>query len=398
METAITCERVGKCYRIYPGQRARMVEILTLGHLRRHEPFWALREVSFHVRRGEAMGVIGENGSGKSTLLRLLSGITRSTEGRVDVRGSLSALLELGAGFHPEFTGRENTAINEILAGLGGAERQARQQEAIAFADLGDFIDQPVRTYSTGMVMRLGFALATSVDSEILVLDEVLAVGDEHFQRKCLKRIADYRKTGKTILFCSHNLYQVKQVCDRAIWLKNGRIRAEGEAAAVVDDYIDYVRGQDRTGRAPSQEGQRGWASIERVELVDGQGKPRATFDTGESLCVRVWCGVEEGYGEPQIGVAIVRNDSTVCYGVSTGMDGVPPRPLGHGRFYVALTFPRLRLLSGQYALNVCALDEQGYTAFDIHEGVCPFAVRHSGSEIGLCRLEHLWEGEDGAA
>jgi hypothetical protein len=164
----------------------------------------------------------------------------------------------------------------------------------------------------------------------------------------------------------------------------------------VVDDYIDYVREQERAGRDAPQERQRGWAHIERVELVDGLGKPRAIFETGESLRARVWCAVQEGYGEPQIGVAIVRNDGTICYGVSTGMDAVLPRPLGDGRFYAALTFTRLSLLSGQYALNVCALDEHGYTAFDIHEGVCPFAVRHSGSEIGLCRLEHRWEEEDG--
>jgi lipopolysaccharide transport system ATP-binding protein len=367
-------------------------EILTLGRQVCHRPFWALRDVNFEVGRGETFGVIGDNGAGKSTLLKLLCGVTRPTEGALEVRGTLTALLDLGAGFHPDFTGRENLRLNAVLAGLTSREQAEKEEEIVAFAELREFIDRPIRTYSTGMVMRLGFALATCVNPDVLVVDEVLAVGDQHFQKKCVDRILGFREAGRTIVFCSHALYQVKQICDRAVWLKEGRVMALGRADAVVDAYTDDVRTREeqageqfRLSRAREQLAR--LTAVERDSPRDGEA-----YRTGEGLAVRVACeAVRPGVGVA-VGVGIVRNDRLICYGVSTQMDGLSLQSGEGGRLALRLRFPSLPLQSGSYALTVYLLDEQGLVIYDCWEQTAPFLVRQEGKELGVVRMEHAWE------
>ena len=237
---AVKVEGVGKCYRLFPNETARIVEWITRGHARRHEEKWALKDVSFELQRGSALGIIGGNGAGKSTLLKILTGTTRPTTGQFVVNGRLGSLLELGAGFHPEFTGKDNLYMNAAVLGIPKAEVKARYEELVSFAELGEYLHQPVRTYSSGMAMRLGFTVAMMANPEIMILDEVLAVGDQHFQKKCMDRIRDIRKSGTTILFVSHSIYHVRQMCDEAIWLHEGQVVMHGKPVDVTDEYVNF--------------------------------------------------------------------------------------------------------------------------------------------------------------
>jgi lipopolysaccharide transport system ATP-binding protein len=391
----IDAQNLGKAYRMYarPGDRARE----WLGGRARHQEFWAVRDVDLAVRAGEAVGVIGENGAGKSTLLALLTGTTRPTTGRVSVRGSVAAILELGAGFHPEFTGRENARMHATLFGHGGHDLDRHLEEVIAFSELGTFIDQPVRTYSSGMYVRLAFALAVSVDPDVLVIDEALAVGDQHFQTKCVERILRFRERGRTIVFCSHNMYQVKKLCDHALWLKGGRSAASGAVDAVIDAYLEDTRQRDRADDV--REAQAGAAAavirVLSVGIEDGDGRPGEAFLTGAPLTVRVQ--IERSPGAdvvPGVGIAFVRNDGLVCYCVSTEMDGVAMDHEEGERFSAALHVPSLPLLGGGYYLNVATTDNRGgLLAYDIQERLCPFRVRNPSDEYGLMRMEHRWLG-----
>jgi lipopolysaccharide transport system ATP-binding protein len=395
----VHAENLGKAYRLYARPFDRALEWAT--GKARHQEFWALRELDLAVTAGEAVGIIGENGAGKSTLLALLTGTTRPTTGQVSVRGTLAAILELGAGFHPEFSGRHNARMHAALFGITGADADRRIEDAIAFSELGGFIDQPVRTYSSGMYVRLAFALAVSVDPEVLVIDEALAVGDQHFQTKCVDRITEFRERGKTILFCSHAMYQVKKLCDRALWLRQGRVAALGPVDEVIDAYLEYTRVRDQ--EAPAQTAATGRdASVLRlvdVTLEGGSGEDGATWQSGAPLTVRVV--LERGAGadlEPGVGIAFVRNDGLVCYCVSTEMDGVTMERHPDGTFRAALQVPKLPLLGGGYYLNVATIDNRSaLLIYDVQERRCPFRVRNPSDEFGVFRVDHQWHDEGGA-
>jgi len=393
----VNAENLGKAYRLYARPIDRALEWM-LGRPR-HQEFWALRELDLSITSGEAVGVIGENGAGKSTLLALLTGTTRPTTGSVAVQGTLAAILELGAGFHPEFSGRHNARMHAALFGIGGNEAERRIEEAIAFSELGGFIDQPVRTYSSGMYVRLAFALAVSVDPEVLVIDEALAVGDQHFQTKCVDRITEFREAGKTILFCSHAMYQVKKLCDRALWLRQGRVAALGPVDEVIDAYLEHTRVKDQE-EATSQPTASNNAAVLRlvdVTIDGGEGGEPPTWLSGAPLVVRVV--LERGSGadvEPGVGVAFVRNDGLVCYCVSTEMDGVAMERHADGTFRAVLRIPRLPLLGGGYYLNVGTIDNRSaLLVYDVQERLCPFRVRNPSDEFGLMRMDHAWEASD---
>lgn len=398
MIEAIAAQGLGKAYRIYARQVDRVWEWIQ--RRPRHGEFWALRDLDLSVGAGEALGVIGANGAGKSTLLALLTGTTQPTTGWVRVRGPVGAILELGAGMHPEFTGRVNARMYASIFGATDEDADSRVREAIAFSELGDFIDRPVRTYSSGMYVRLAFALAVTVNPNVLVIDEALAVGDQHFQTKCVARILGFRGAGKTIVFCSHNMYQVKKLCDRAIWLRDGRVAASGEADAVVDAYLNYSRARDHEQEAEGVRA-RGAATVVRVcrvLLEDRLGRPVDCLTTGDPLTVRVW--VERAPGSrvvPGIGIAIVRNDGLVCYCVSTEMDGIQMQPQSDGRFAAALHIPALPLLGGSFYVNVATTDNRdALLAYDVWERVQPFQVRNPSDEFGLVRLDHRWLADPG--
>lgn len=390
---AIRAENLGKAYRMYARPADRALEWIL--RRPRHREFWALRELDLDVRAGESIGVIGENGAGKSTLLALLTGTTQPTTGSVAVRGKLTAILELGAGFHPEFSGRHNARLHAALFGLTGDAAERRIEEAIAFSELGGFVDQPVRTYSSGMYVRLAFALAVSVDPEVLIIDEALAVGDQHFQTKCVERITEFRERGKTILFCSHTMYQVKKLCDRAIWLRRGRVEAMGAVDEVIDGYLEYTRVRDQEEAAPQAAAGKDPALLRVVDvaLEGGDGGTPPTWQSGMPLTVRVV--VERGGGtaiEPGVGIAFVRNDGLVCYCVSTEMDGVPMERRADGRFEAVLHVPALPLLGGGYYVNVATTENRSaLVVYDVRERCCAFRVRSLSDEYGVMRMSHRW-------
>jgi lipopolysaccharide transport system ATP-binding protein len=390
---AVRAENLGKAYRLYARPLDRALEWLS--RRTRHQEFWALRDLDLDVRAGESIGIIGENGAGKSTLLALLTGTTQPTTGRVAVHGTLAAILELGAGFHPEFSGRHNARMHAALFGITGEDAERRIEEAIVFSELGGFIEQPVRTYSSGMYVRLAFALAVSVDPDVLIIDEALAVGDQHFQTKCVDRITEFRARGKTILFCSHAMYQVKKLCDRALWLRQGRVAALGSVDEVIDGYLEYTRARDAEEATPHAATGRDPALLRLVDVSveGGDGDAPPTWQSGAPFTVRVL--IERGRDatlEPGVGIAFVRNDGLVCYCVSTEMDAVAMHLRPDGRFEAVLHVPRLPLLGGGYYLNVATIDNRSaLLIYDVQERRCPFRVRNPSDEFGVMRMDHQW-------
>jgi len=395
----VAVEGLSKCYALYRSPRDRLREWLSWGRRVYHRPLWALREVTFSLPAGTALGVIGPNGAGKSTLLGILAGTIQPTSGRISVRGRVSALLELGAGFHPEFSGRDNVFLAASLLGLTRDETEARYAAIVEFAGVGEFMDQPVRTYSSGMFVRLAFSVATCVDPDVLIVDEVLAVGDQEFQRRCVERIRGFLDAGKTLLLCSHDLYRVRQLCPTTLWLDRGRVVQFGETLAVTDAYMSADRAlepapgplqaPDLAG-VPAADG--AGPRLHRVRLLDRAGVPAARFATGELLRVEVQFTVPQGWDEePSVGFALHRNDQVVVYGVSTEMDGVAPRVVASDLREVALELPDLPLLSGEYVLSLFLLDAKGVHFYDRHDRAYPFAVSNSSRELGLCRLSHRW-------
>jgi lipopolysaccharide transport system ATP-binding protein len=360
------------------------------------ETFWALRDVSFSVPTGETLGLIGHNGSGKSTTLKLISRILEPTSGNVTVRGRVSALLELGSGFHPDLTGRDNIFLNGSLLGFGRADMQRRVDEIIDFAELGPFIDTPVKHYSSGMYMRLGFAIATAVDPDILITDEVLAVGDEAFQRKCMDRIFQHRQEGRTILFVSHSLEAVRNLCTSAIWLDHGQLRAAGDTLSTIDAYLRWTnqKEQDRLARAQPPAEQSGqpaptaavtneagsrWGDrqieIIRVELLDDRGRTPATFETGAALTVRLHYLAHQPIVEPVFGLAIHHINGFHINGPNTRFGGLSLGTLS-GAGYVDYRIPELPLLAGGYVLTAAVYDSTMTHGYDHHERMYRFTVQ----------------------
>ncbi len=388
--SVIGADRLSKAYPVYSRPRQRMADLL-LGRSPR-ELFWALRDVSFAVASGSVLGVIGDNGAGKSTLLQVVAGILRPTAGRLDVRGRISALMELGAGFNPEFTGRENLRMAGAILGLSDQDLRERLPEIIEFAELGEFIDRPVRTYSSGMYVRLAFSLATSIDPDVLVIDEVLAVGDQYFQKKCVDRIQGFRRAGKTILFCSHNLYLIKELCDHCLWLRGGEVAAYGETGQVSDAYASYVRKRlARPVGSPSSTARPDApAWISDVFLVGEDGARKHHFLTGEAMGVRVYFVTTTPDFPVHVGVHIIRNDNVECFATSTHFTKAELTRRGQ-RGAVTLHFPALPLLSGVYQVSVILLDEHGLHPYDLRWPDCEFSVTNPGRESGFSHIEHEW-------
>jgi len=407
-EQAIECEGLGKAYRIYGSPLRRIGEALSFGAWRGHHEFWALRGVDFKLRRGGALGLCGANGAGKSTLLKVLAGTTRPSEGRFRMGGRVASLLELGAGFHLDFTGRANIMINGIMMGYSRREMQAKIPEIIEFAELGAHIDEPVRTYSSGMGLRLGFSVAVAVDPDILIIDEVFAVGDMYFQKKCVDRIYEFRRRNKTIVFCSHSLYDVRQLCDEALWLRDGRVAGSGSAVAVTNDYSAFQVAHIEEHRKATSVSFPGEAVATPTTSSDGRGALPRVLDarvyrlgtdeevrevsTGDSIEVRVWWENPAPERMPiHVGMAFVRQDMTTCYGTGTHFDGVA---LSGARGCTVLELPRLALLSGQFLLPVFLFDGAGVHKYQEHVLAEPLVVRTPTRDIGLMRLEHAWHAQ----
>jgi ABC-type polysaccharide/polyol phosphate transport system ATPase subunit len=408
---AVVADGVTKVYRRFLHQhqfRTLKSALLTgslITDLRPDETFTALDGVSFEVPRGATFGVIGENGSGKSTLLKLLAGITKPTRGSLAVAGRISALIELGAGFHPEISGRENVAINGIMLGLTRREVDERFDEIVDFAELREFIDAPVKTYSSGMYMRLGFSVAIHVDPDVLLIDEVLAVGDEAFTRKCLDKIGEFHRRGKTIVLVTHSLGLVEKMCDETLWLRHGRKAGIGDPRRVVDAYLTYVAGGEEAllAQAPApapeaetkpegyREGRWGSREVEitRVRLVDDRGQERHVFASGEGVTLRLEVEARAEVEDFVFGVGIFTADGVSVYGTNTHIeDYVPRRAVGRGE--VSLELSDLRLVEGTYLLDVAVHRRDG-TPYDYHRGLHSFRVKSRIKDVGVYRPPHRW-------
>ncbi|HTS21523.1 MAG TPA: ABC transporter ATP-binding protein [Casimicrobiaceae bacterium] len=350
--------------------------------------FRALDDVSFDLNRGESLGIVGENGAGKSTLLKIVAGVITPTRGSVDVRGRVGALLELGSGFHPEYSGLANIDLAAALLGLSPAEIASKRDEIVAFADIGEHIHDPIKHYSSGMVVRLGFAVATALEPDILITDEVLAVGDESFQKKCVAWMENYLANGGTLLLCSHSMYHVQKLCRNALWLRNGRTVRYGPAAEIAQAYLAYHEEKSAGAKQPiaaPRATAEGYYAIQSLVL-----DPEERVAAGGALTVR---------GEvfspddrvPVVLVGLVRADGTPVYGVATDMDGVAPVRIRAQRFAFSLTFPALPLLPGKYSARAHALDPEGVRLFDNVEKA--FVVEGATRELGLVRIGHGWNG-----
>jgi lipopolysaccharide transport system ATP-binding protein len=368
--------------------------------------FQALKDITFAVPSGHTLGIIGRNGCGKSTLLKLLAGIYRPDHGQLVVHGKVGALLELGAGFHPEFSGRENIFINGIVLGLSKREIRQQLDDIIRFAELEDFIDEPVKTYSSGMYLRLGFSVAVHADPDILLIDEILAVGDEGFFQKCYDKLAAFRRRGKTIILVSHDLGTVSRWCDTVVWIEDGMVRAQGLPQRIVDLYRQHVAAQEaevavgehlriaaEASQAPEVETANRWGSREveimSVKMLHTSGQERYVYQSGDPVRVVIHYKVHRPVPDTVFGIALMRADGLWCYGTNTAVEDMPLPPLGkEGNAEVLLE--RIDFVAGTYYLDVATHALDGYP-FDYHHGLYSFAVKSDLQEIGVCHIPHSW-------
>lgn len=407
---AIDVDHVTRIYQKYSARhrfqtfKSALVKGDLFKALRPDELVVAVDDITLRVEKGQTFGVIGENGSGKSTLLKLVAGIAKPSQGRVRTEGKVSALIELGAGFHPEISGRENVYINGIMLGLTKKEITAKFDEIVAFAELENFIDAPVKTYSSGMYMRLGFAIAINVNPDILLIDEVLAVGDAAFVPKCLDRIDDFRRRQKTILFVSHDLSTVEKVCDRVAWLKGGRLLTVGEPKRIVDAYLqDVAEKQERdferhlqdvpvvpTGgdRREDRWGKRE-IEITRVSLKNLHGQEKHVFAPDEGMEVEMEVVASSRMEDFVFGVGLFNSQGIPCYGTNTNLEDYEAVSIqGQGR--VLFRIERLNLVNGTYYLDVAIHKRDGYP-FDYHRNLYSFLVSSTCRDVGISRLAHSW-------
>jgi lipopolysaccharide transport system ATP-binding protein len=347
--------------------------------------FWAVNDVSFSVAPGEALGIIGPNGAGKSTVLKLLTRILRPTSGVATVRGRVGALIEVAAGFHPDLTGRENVYLQGAIMGMKRAEISAKFDQIVEFSGVSEFIDTPVKRYSSGMNARLGFAIAAHLDPDVLLIDEVLAVGDAAFQDKCLARMRELVARGLPMIFISHNLPAVIELCTRTIVLQRGAVRFDGDPAEAVSVYC--AAANDRN--APSAHTGPIW--ITSVEIIDDNNQSGTVFRTGGSMRVRIGYEASQPVERPQFAVDIHRADGVYCAGINTRMAGQNFGVL-EGQGVVELTIPNLPVLPGYYLASVGILHGSVMTPYDVHMRAYPFSVLSDSRQFGVMHVDHAWE------
>lgn len=391
METVVRAADVSKQYDMYRRPADRLIELLT--GRPQHAVFPALESVSFDVEEGETIGIIGQNGAGKSTLLKLLCGVTQPSSGTLETRGTIASILELGTGFHPEFSGRDNAALNAAILGLTPAEIRTRLPQILEFSELGTFIDRPVKTYSSGMYMRLAFSVAVNVDPDILIIDEALAVGDGHFQKKCVDKIRDFQEAGKTILFCSHALYYISSICRRTLWLDHGRVMRYGPSLDVVHDYETFLLERDRA--LPGSDETNVNVSpvrLREVTVIDRSGAPRDRFARGEDVHVRLRIEADSPAQPVHVIVGVHRSaDDLQCFAVGTHADGIPPLS-GRREYDVTVRLVDVPLLRGDYTLVAFVGDEHAMTVFDRRDLRPAFSMTGDRYEIGLIAVDHRWD------
>jgi ABC-2 type transport system ATP-binding protein len=391
---AIRVDAVSKRFRLYHERNQSLKASGMRGRRARYEEFWALDDVSFDVPVGSTFGLIGENGSGKSTMLKCMARILRPEKGSIDLQGKMSALLELGAGFHPELSGRENVYLNGAILGLSKKQLQARFDDIVEFAGIEQFIDSPVKNYSSGMYVRLGFSVAINVDPDVLLIDEVLAVGDADFQRKCAEKIADFRRLGKTIVIVSHSLPSVRTLCDEVALLEHGHLRDLGPAPEVVDHYLAEAF-SDRTDEGGHPRWGSGEVRIESIELLDAHGQHEPRARTGDDATLRIHYRAKEPVRDVQIGIAIETVEGFVVTGPNTREAGMHcDLPVGAGS--IDFRIPCLSLLAGTYDVTAAVYSADGLHPFDHVPHLFRFDVEPGTpvEENGVVALGGSWQGD----
>ena len=424
-DIAIHVEHVSKEFKVYFDKGVYLKERALFKERNRHEIRKVLKDISFDVKKGEAIGLVGENGCGKSTMLKLLSRIMYPDTGKIETHGRVSALIELGAGFHPDMSGRENIYTNAAIFGLTKAEIDRRLQTIIDFSELGDYIDNPVRTYSSGMYMRLAFSVAINVDADILLIDEILAVGDVAFQAKCFNKLRDIKRKGTTIVIVSHSLGQIEQICDKSYWIEGGLVRAEGNPVDVHQKYLRYMsertgtlsendeaaqvevpvtaaeqaaaegnKGDDAVvkGDFASEDGNR-WGSNDivftTVWMENAEGERTNRFECGKPLRIVMPYRIYRPVEHVVFGIGIFRNDGIQCYGTNTDLEHLPVElKQDEGRVVVEIKYNSL--LEGVYTLDIAMHKPDGFP-FDYCKSCMEFSVYSIVKDAGIMRLEHEW-------
>lgn len=410
MENAVEIENVTKLYKLYGKPSDRVKETFSRNGQKYYQEFYALNDLSFSIPKGETVGIVGRNGSGKSTLLKILTGVLQPTEGCVRIDGKVSALLELGAGFNQEFTGRRNIYLNGTIMRIPKEEMDKRVDDILAFADIGDFIDQPVKTYSSGMFIRLAFAVAINVDPDILIVDEALAVGDTRFQLKCMDKFMEFQRAGKTILFVSHDLNSIKRFCKRSIWLNQGHLIMDGDTDCVTDRYSDFLKSelpiQDFLAEMEvKQQHERAVnkvteemienvdiAEVREVRMYGSDGREIVNIEHGENVRLVIQYVVNDTeVDNPVLGVAIRSIDNKYICGLNTLLDG-KKIPWERGVNYYELVYDGFNLIGGSYYFDVALMDSTASVNLDYKSRVKTFFVRMGYIAEGVVVLNHHWK------
>ncbi|WP_199624323.1 ABC transporter ATP-binding protein [Paenibacillus alkalitolerans] len=395
-DIAISVQNISKSYRMYPSPQDRLKQFFVGSKKQFFKEFWALNNVSFDVRKGESVGIIGKNGSGKSTILQIITGTLKPTSGEVKLNGKVSALLELGSGFNPEFTGRENAIMNGAIMGLTQSEMVDRLPLIEEFAEIGDFIDQPVKTYSSGMFVRLAFACAVNVNPDILIVDEALAVGDMRFQLKCIDKMKSFKKEGKTILFVSHDSYAVRNFCDQAIWMMDGQVHLRGDVKTVTEQYQDFMKYEaSREEVQVEQRSQNGVIlSIDNITFIDRTRVQKENFKFGDPITVVVEYTLHTEMKGIVGGIALYDKQNNYICGLNTKLDSyaIPSQP---GKYMLELTYDQMNLLPGTYYVDVGFFESSAVVILDYKSRFDSFRI-DSGEYIaeGITYLPHQWKCE----
>ena len=391
MTAAVVADNVSKRFRLFHERNQSLKAAVMRKRRSVKDEFWALKDVSLEVPEGTTFGIIGENGSGKSTLMKCMARILKPDSGRIGVHGKVSALLELGAGFHPELSGRENVYLNGSILGISQKEINRRFSDIVDYAGLGQFIDQPVKNYSSGMYVRLGFSVAINVDPDVLLVDEVLAVGDEAFQRKCGEKFAELREAGKTIVLVSHGMVAVHNLCDQVAWLDHGQVKMIDTAARVVDEYTGAVQVDRQADGAQGTRWGSGPACLEDVELLDLSGTPVVQARTGDAVVFRLHYNLSEPIQTPAFQVIIQTLDGTFVTGPDS-RDALPGRLEGRG--HVDLSVEHLPLVPGTYDLTAALYDHTMQHPYDVRRHVLRFHVEPGSPRevFGIVSLGGRWD------
>jgi lipopolysaccharide transport system ATP-binding protein len=392
----INLKNISKTYTHYAHGIDRLIEILT--RRPRHQAFAALHPMNLSVSESQVVGIIGNNGAGKSTLLKILAGTLQPDGDLCEVKGRVAALLELGGGFHPEMTGRENVYLNSSMMGLSSDEIDAIYDDIVAFAGIEDFMEQPVKTYSSGMFMRLAFAVATSVDPDILIIDEALSVGDGAFARKSFDRIMQFKQDKKTILFCSHSLYQVEKLCDRVIWIDKGHLKMDGEPSLVITAYNETLSSESFSSETIVPEKQvkivtEKTAEITKIETStnDQSGDNLKLTSSKSDLIMDVYFSYDPSLPPPAVAMGLIRKDGLIVSSASTHNDNYHVTPNSEGKANVRIIFDKIALLRGEYTINVFLICENAIFIYDHAHSVVSLTVEQAGIEQGVVNMSHQW-------